>query len=173
MIDFLILTAGLAAVPTELDVLANFKAGKMICSNPDDAAKTCTAIARYEIAADGTLAETTELLLSPQQPITVTLTVRSRVENGAICGSLQNESFETGQIKRNAAPLPAEQNAAAMANIKEKLSSMVGRTACESLRIENGKLVKAGVVDGVGVALPAKPVRWISSLDGYRVAPAS
>lgn len=171
LISLLILSAAVAPAD-ETDAWVQLRAGRMVCSNPNEARKTCSAISRYEIVDGAELRETSEVLLSPKQPMTLQMSVKARLQKGAICGALALADLEKGIVRVNGTPLDAQKNAQAMANLTEKLAPLAGREACDVLRIEGGKLLKYGQVEGLDISLPPKPVRWITEEDGFRVAPA-
>ena len=172
MLLSIILLSAAATQLAETDVWIQLRAGRMICSNPNDGAKTCSAISRYEIVDGAALRETTEVLLSPKQPMTLQLTVKARLEKGAICGQLSLDDLEDGIVRMNGTPLERQKNKLVMASLSEGLAPLAGRTICEVLRFEDGRLLKYGQMEGMDFRLPPKPVRWITEADGFRVAPA-
>ena len=91
-------------------------------------------------------------------------------EGGALCGVVQLADMQKGIVRVNGTPLPAEQNAAAVAKLVERLASMAGKKACEALRLRDGQLMKYGQVDKVDLRLPGKPVKWIDPGEGFQVA---
>jgi hypothetical protein len=70
-------------------------------------------------------------------------------EGGALCGVVQLADMQKGIVRVNGTPLPAEQNAAAVAKLVERLGSMAGKKACEALRVQDGQLTKYGQVDKI------------------------
>ncbi|MBA2772318.1 MAG: hypothetical protein H0U34_09985 [Sphingomonas sp.] len=139
--------------------------------NPDSATKTCSSIISYLPGPDGTLVETGEVLISPDQPITLEIVSVGKVEGGAICGAVELADMQKGQLRINGTLLPPDRNTAALSKLLEKMKPMAGRKACEGLQVENGQLMKYGQVERIDLNLPGKPVRWISPSEGYRVAP--
>lgn len=156
----------------ETDMEAQLRSGKMLCSDPNVAQKTCSNIDRLDVAADGSLINTGEKLLSPSQAITMEVKSLAHFENGAMCGSLDLADLDKGTIRVGGHPLPADRNAAALEKLATLFKPMAGMKACESLRINEGKLVKIGQIQGVATPISIV-VRWITPDEGYRVAPAS
>ncbi len=152
------------------DILANIKAGRMLCSNPGELTKTCTTIDAYAPAADGAFADTGELMINETPLITLTTTSVVRVQNGAICGTMLEADLLAGKVRVNGALLPPDRNAAVLAKVAEKFSSMFGKQACETVSLIDGKLLKFGQIEGVDIKLPGKPVKWIAPGEGYTVA---
>jgi hypothetical protein len=85
----LLLLAATNSAPAETDVLAHVRAGKMLCSNPDPATKTCSTIASYTPQGNSTFVEKGELLISPDQPITLEMSMVVQVDGDAICGTME------------------------------------------------------------------------------------
>lgn len=163
--------AAVSVTTADVDVLANVKAGRMICSSPDDASKTCSTISRYELQTDGSLLETSEVLFAPTQAISLEVKARITLKNGAICGAMLQSDLDHGIVRIGGNPIPDDKNKAVLAKLDEKFAMLFGRQTCEMLRIENGQLLKFGQMEGVDIPLPPKPVRWIAASDGFKVAP--
>lgn len=170
MISLIILLAG-AKVEAGTDILAQSKSGKVLCSNPDVSAKTCSSITSYESSADGSVLETTEVLLTPHQPLTLTMAIASQVTARTSCGVMTLNDLRRGQIRLNGEALPANQRIRVLERLKASMGLLAGNRVCDAIRMEDGHLVKYGQIDGVDIKLPAKPVMWAPQEDGYKVAP--
>ena len=170
MIAILLILAG-ANVQAEVDVLAQSKSGKVLCSNPDAATKRCSSITSFSAAADGSMIETTELLLTPDQPLTLTMSTGIQVAGESFCGAMALDDLRRGKVRLNGEPLPADRHALVLERLEASMGPLAGKKACDAIRLENDGLVKYGQVDGVDLKLPGKPVMWISPKDGYKVAP--
>ena len=167
----ILLLAAASSGPSGTDVLAQVQLGKMLCANPDPATRTCSSIVSYTPGKNGTFVETGEVLISPNQPITLEMSSVVQVEGGAFCGTVEFADMQKGKLRMNGTLLPSDRNEAALSKLLEKLKPMAGRKACEALRIEEGQLKKYGQVERIDLNLPGKPVSWISPADGYKVAP--
>jgi hypothetical protein len=170
-LSLLLLVAAAGNLTPATDILAQIRAGRMLCSNPDAATKTCSAINAYADADDGGLIETDEFLLSPDRAVTLEVSLSVGIDHGAICGVLALADLEKGKVRLDGALVPADRNAAALEKIVERMKPMTGRRTCDTLRVEGGQLLKFGQVERIEINLPGKPVRWITAADGYRVAP--
>lgn len=155
----------------DIDVLAQAKSGKMVCVNPDAATKTCSSISSYSVSADGSVIETTEVLLAPDQPLTLTMSIRTKVDGGLICGVMTLEDLKHGVVRMNDDAIPSDRNADFLQRLEASMGSLTGREVCDALRIEDNGLVKYGQVERIDLKLPGKPVIWVSSGDGFKVAP--
>jgi hypothetical protein len=167
----LLLTMAGAGPVSEAELLAQLQAGKWLCANPDARAQTCSAIDKYRPAAGGGFVDIGEVLLSAAPAVTLEVMSIVRVENGAICGAVLLSDLQRGRVRVNGVPLPSGQNAQALASLAEQMKSLAGRKACETLRLEDGGLMKYGQVEGIAVAPAGKPVIWVGRDDGYKVAP--
>lgn len=165
----LLIMAAAGAVP-EAEILAQLRAGKMLCANPDTEAKTCSSIDRYAASGGNRFVNTGEVLLSADQGLTMEVTSIVSLENGALCGALDLADLRKARLRANGKQLPPEQRAAMIGQMAEQMAPLAGRKVCETLRIEDGQLVKQGEMEGVDVALPSKPVIWITPGSGYKVA---
>lgn len=165
----LILASGSAGAGT--DIMAQIRANKVLCSNPDEATKTCSTITSYTIAEDGVITETAELLLSPNQPVTLEMSSIVKVDGAVNCGALTLQEMQKGRLRLNGTLLPLDRNEAALRGIVDKMAPMAGRKSCEELRIEDGQLFKYGQVERVDIKLPGKPVKWVALDERFRVAP--
>ena len=153
------------------DLMTEIRAGKLLCSNPDLSTKTCSAITIFSLGQDGNINETTEILITPNPPVTVEMSAPSQIQGSVNCTMLTLRQMQDGKVRVNGAPLPSDQNEKVLSKIMEVMGPMADKRACDELRIEAGQLVKFGQVDGVEVKLPGKPVKWINTDDGFKVAP--
>lgn len=161
------------AAPAQTDYPAGIRAGKLLCSNPDPAAKTCSNIDSFIRAADGTLTDTGETLLASEPLVTLETSVIVHAEGATNCGVLELADLKKARVRVNGELLPPDRNALVVDKIVEKMSPLAGRKACETLHMDGGKLIKSANMEGVDVKIPDKPVAWIAPGDGYRVAPTS
>jgi hypothetical protein len=165
-----LLLAFAADSDARLDWLAQSKAGKALCSNPDEASKTCSSIASYKIAPDGSAMEISEVLLAPNQALTLVMSVTAEVEGNSSCGTLTEANLGRAKVRMGGEDFPPDRNSLALNRLKVNLQPFFGKKACDTLRVEGGGLVKYGQVEGVDMKM-GKPIMWISPTDGYKVAP--
>lgn len=166
----LVILAG-ANVQPIVDILAQSKSGKLLCSNPDAATKSCSSISSFKVSADGSVIETTEVLLTPEPTITLTMSIKTEVAGGSNCGVMTLDDLRRGQVRTNGEALSPDRNARVLERLETSMGSLAGKKVCDALRLENDSLVKYGQVEGVDIKLPGKPVMWVSPTDGYTVAP--
>ncbi len=168
---FTLLLIVAASGPLDTDMLAQFKSGKMLCTNPDAQSKTCSTIDQLVIGPDGSMTNTGETLIAPDKPMTMEVKSAAHFEDGAMCGQISLADLDKAIVRVDGNPLPADRNAAAVERLKQALGPLADRKTCEGLSVSNGQLEKFGRVDGIDIPLPPKRVRWIERIDGYRVAP--
>lgn len=89
----------------------------MLCANPDSATKTCSSIVSYKPGKNGTFVETGEVLISPDQPITLEMSSVVQFESGAICGTVEFADMQKGRLRMNGTLLPADRNEAALSKL--------------------------------------------------------
>lgn len=167
----LLLTLAGTNLEAEVDILAQSKSGKVLCSNPDAATKSCSSITTFSTSVEGAVTETTEILLTPDQPLTVTMSTGSQVVGGSYCGVMTMDELRRGQVRLSGQALPADRNALVLQRLEASMGPLAGKKACDVIRVENNGLVKYGQIEGVELKLPRKPVMWVSPDDGYKVAP--
>lgn len=171
MIFPILLSFAAANAQSDLDVIAQSNSGKVLCSNPSAAAKSCSSIASFTVSPNGSVIETAEVLLTPDQPLTLTMSIGTQVAVGSICGVMTLDDLRRGKVRLNGKALPPDRNALVLDRLEASMGSLAGKKACDAIRIEDGRLVKYGQVEGVDIKLPGKPVMWVSTNDGYKVAP--
>ena len=170
IIAFLLATAAPAsAVTPATDYLANIRAGKLLCSTPDPAAKTCSGLDTYVLAKDGTATDTGETVISPAPLVTLEVSTPVHIDGASLCGVLDVADLQKGKVRVNGELLPADRNAFAIGKIVEAVGSFAGHKVCESLHVDGGKLIKSGTMEGSEMKVPDKPVAWIAPGDGYKV----
>ena len=167
-----ILLAAAAPAPTAApaaDYLAGIRAGKLLCSTPDPAAKTCSNLDSLVPAKDGAVTDTGETLLSPTPLVTLEITSVVHVDGATLCGMLDLADLRKGKIRVNGELLPPDRNAFAIGKVVEAIGSLAGHKVCETLHMEGGKLIKSGTIEGIDTKIPDKPVAWVAPADGYKV----
>lgn len=157
--------------PPETDLVQHFRNGELLCIKPDEANKSCDTIDRVTVSADGTMIETSETLLSDEPPAAVEMTNPISVEGDAVCAVVDMAVVRQGMVRVNGAPVPPDANARVIGALSEILKPAEGHRICERLQIEAGQLVVTGRDNGSPSLVGARPVRWISAGDGWRVAP--
>lgn len=162
--------AHVAPVPVSgTDYSAAIHAGKLLCSKPDPVSKTCSNLDRFTEAADGTLTDTGETLLSPMPLVTLETSAIVHVNGATNCGMLELADLQKGIVRVNGELLPPDRNAFAIGKIVEAMGSLAGHKVCETLRVDGGQLIKSATIEGTEAKIPDAPVAWVAASDGYKV----
>jgi hypothetical protein len=167
---FTILLALATPQPAETDMLAQFAAGKLLCTAPDIEHKTCATIDQVIIRDDGTLIDTGETLIPGSQSATLETSSRAEMDDGALCGILDLADVRKGVVRVNGSPLPSSRNASVIARLSSLYSASEGARVCERLSITNGHLIRSANIEGAVDSPPDQSARWITRDEGYRVA---
>ncbi|WP_109807968.1 hypothetical protein [Sphingosinithalassobacter portus] len=170
MLTISILIALLGAQSVD-DPLAPAREGKLQCYSPDTAAKTCQALAGYELAEDGTYRNTATVLIAPTPAVTMTTVSPVTVKDGAVCGYNRVEDLEASEISVDAMPIPEAQASAVRAQIIQALAPMIGPELCTRYTPDGDGLRAEVSFDGVARPEFNTRVIWVSPDEGYRVAP--
>ena len=171
MITAVLLILAAPMIQADVDILARSKSGKVLCSNPDAATKSCSSMTSFDISADGSVSETTEVLLTTDQPLTLTMSIAAQVTAGSNCGTMTLEDLRRGQVRMGGQAIPTDRNTLVLERLEQSMAQLAGKTICEAIRLESTGLVKYGQVEGIDIKLPGKPVMWVSPIDGYKVKP--
>ncbi len=114
----------------ETDLLARFKAGELLCVNPDEHEKTCSNIDRLIVRADDVLIATSETLLAADKSAILEMSSQVQLENGAVCSMVDMTDLQKTIVRDNDAPLLAD----LAAPILEKLSQGLQRSVVPPAR---------------------------------------
>ena len=153
------------------DPLAESHAGKVQCYRPDTARKTCGAIGSYTMEPGGVATNKAEVLLSPQQLLTMTTLTPVVLKGEAICGGIRAQDLQTAEIRLNGAILPSEQAKAVRSQMAQHFAALIGKEICTTYVPVGDKLTTQVTVDGVATPAYSQTVIWVKPEDGYRVAP--
>lgn len=172
MLSLVFMIAATGAITIDpVDVMANIRAGHQLCSNPDPATKTCSTLATYSLDQGGSVVERVEMLLAPAAPISMEMEAPLTVEGQRTCGAISAETLDAIIFRVNGQPASQEQLAGIQPRVRAALTPMIGRKACDQFSVIGGVLLKQGLVEGLDVVVPPKPVAWVSKDQGYSVAP--
>ncbi len=162
----------LAAFATaHADPLAQARAGSLQCYKPDQAKKTCMALAGYVFRDDGSITNNADTLLSPQPLLVMRTSSAVTIKNDAVCGMMRQADIERADMLLNGSPMPADQAATVRAQLIPMLAKQFDVEICTSYA-GNGDLVTANVtVNGKPEPAYTQSVLWVKPDAGYRVAP--
>ena len=171
---FAFATAAAPATIAPTDMMAHYRAGQWLCSEPDEPSKTCAAIDRLTPRPDsnpgGNIVITSEMLLAPDRPITLESRSLAHAEGAGLCSVMDLADLQTAVVRVKGQPLTPERNAPAIERLSVLFKPLAGRKGCESLSVKDGTLIKIGQIEGVPLPV-IRNANWVSPQDGYKVAP--
>ncbi len=170
MLTISILIALLGAQSVE-DPLAPAQEGKQQCYAPNVEAKTCQALAGYELVEDGTYRNTATVLIAPSPVVTMTTVSQVTVKDGAVCGYNRVEDLQASEIDVDGMPIPEAQASGVRGQIIQAMAPMIGPEICTRYTSDGDGLSAETSFDGVARPEFNTRVIWVSPDDGYRVAP--
>jgi len=166
-----LMMAFFAATPTyaQSEPLARARQGEVQCFEPDAANKTCAAIASYAFAADGTINNTSDVLIFPEPAIVMHISSPVTVRDGAVCGPIRQQDIDGAQFSIDGQPASSENTQTIRGQMHDQLASIIGVEVCSRF-VPDGDGFRAVATAG-GRPQPDQHVTWVSPGDGYHVAP--
>jgi hypothetical protein len=167
-----VLAMALFAAPAahaQSDPLAPARQGQVQCFEPDAANKTCAAIASYAFAADGTINNTSDVLIFPEPAIVMHITSPVTERGDQVCGPIRNEDIASAQFVIDGQPTSDDNAQTIRAQMREQLAAMIGVEVCSRFVPDGGGF--RAVATAGGRPQPDQRVAWVRPSDGYRVAP--
>ncbi|WP_206241854.1 hypothetical protein [Novosphingobium terrae] len=165
-----------AATPTA-DPLAFVAQGLLECAEPDEASKTCHALAHFTPRPDGSFTDDTEVLLRPDMKMTLSFSGVARVKGNQVCGTVSMQMVQQAKLRFAGEPLPPEHSAELLPRIQEGMAreGLIDRELC-STRTPDGSgnprsFTRHATIAGQPVNHPDDHLLWVSPDAGYRVAP--
>lgn len=156
--------------PEPTDILGQAGEDKLLCTTPDPATKTCSAISSFDRSWTGAVTEMTEVLLPTGEGITIAISTPTQVEGNRACGILGEGDVRGSIIRVKGSEMPPVQHAEATGQLVAVMQPFFGRLACDELRMEYGLLKNFASIEGINAAMPAKTVAWVPRDAGYKVA---
>jgi hypothetical protein len=164
---FLLLAA--TAPQAAADPLAFARAGKVQCASPNLEKKTCRAIARLTLNADGSFQTTTTILIAPQPIITMEVKSVGTVRDGALCGPIRKADFEAASFQMDGKPIDPTTAATIRGQILASIDPLVDKMGC-TREVADGAVFRAEVtIDGVARPDMTQRVLWVKPEDGYKL----
>jgi hypothetical protein len=149
--------------------LAPARAGKLQCYAPDQALKTCGALAGYSFAADGRILNRAEVVVSPTPFTTMTTTAPVTVRGPAVCGLM--EGVETATFRIDGKPADAATTAQLRGQVAGGFAAFAGQEVCTRYYPFREGLLATVTVGAVPRPDMTQPVIWVDPGDGYAVKP--
>jgi hypothetical protein len=156
------------------DPLAPVREGKIQCTTPDPARKTCSGFTWASILPDGRLRERTVHTLG-NSPVYATESVTvSTLENGQFCARITMDDINNARIVRASAPHAAVNDRNLYIIFKQGMvDALLGKKYCAQVyrNSDTGDWMSVGTLDGEFAGELMILFSWISPGDGYRLKP--
>ncbi len=167
-----LLSAAATPSPT-IQPLDRARDGLVQCYQPNDEAKTCQSIARYERNDDGSWDNTAIVLLNPTQPITLETVTPVWLKDGTVCGYIRNEDILHGLLRISGQLVSDEKAAPILAAVASSLAPLMNKEICTDYVQGPTELIAKSRIEGGSPEVPDQIVKWVSPSEGYEVAPPS
>lgn len=160
-----------AAAASPLDPIGPAWSGKVQCHQPNVARKTCNSIGAYARDPAGQILNTATILLRPEPLIVMRTTAPVVVKGNAICGAIAEGDLAAAAFTISGQPADAPNTEALRNAVRPAYAALLNREICTSY-LPAGDAMTARVTVG-GKRMPALDQRviWVSTADGYTVAP--
>ena len=167
--SIIVAQAALFSAEPLADPLAGITADWLLCSEPDDKAKTCRGLTAYTKAADGQFAEVSRFAVMGLPGLVVEIQSKSYVKDGKLCGIVQRKDWDRLRIIRHVEGVTPQQEAAAIKSI-QFLYPIDGKELCSTF-YPDGEHFRVELAANGKPILEATPrVRWVHKDDGYTIA---
>jgi hypothetical protein len=167
---FALMAMVLASAPAYPDPLAPAAAGKVQCYVPTDR-KTCTSLASYAAAPDGTFATSAIVMLSTDPLVIMQTTTEVRIRDGAVCGAIKKSDITGGSLTLSSEAVPADKAAPFLEKVAQHLTPIIGHEICTVFVPAGDGFIAKASLDGQAQPAQDQKVIWVAPSDGYKVAP--
>lgn len=148
------------------DPLAEARAGKVQCTSPNEAHKTCMGLTTYKINTDGSFETVTTLMIAPTPLITMVVTSPGHVMGGALCGPVRRSDFEAAVIQMDGQAANEAMAGAVRGQVSGAIAAMDGKMGCGTEAADGTVTV---TLDGVARPELTQKTRWVNPADGWKV----
>jgi hypothetical protein len=149
--------------------LAPAKLGKLMCYSPDQALKTCGAMAAYGFPTDGKILNRAQLVVTPSPYIVMTTLTPVTVRGSAVCGRMQGAAEATFTI--DGKPADEATTADLRGQIARAFTAYDGVEVCTTYVPFREGFMANVAIGGAPRPDMNQPVIWVELNDGYVVGP--
>lgn len=152
--------------------LAPAAQGLIECANPDEIAKTCRSLAHYTPQPDGTFLNQAEVLLIPNEPVTISFASQARLKGNEICGTLTTEMVKKGVLRYAGTVVPDKAALQITPRILTGLAraGVLDKEVCSTQSPDGNGFLEKTTVGGKSTPEDAHLV-WLRPDSGYTVGP--
>lgn len=163
---------GSAAMSAPLpDPIAPASKGQLQCYEPDKSRKTCSSLAGYKRAANGTIDNTALIFISRSPLITMETVSPVEVKSGRVCGTVRDRDIDAAKFSDGTQPLEASKAALLRQRLKVALKDLLNHEICTEYVPDGDGFLAKETKEGTPMLGTNQHVIWVSPSDGYRVSP--
>ena len=145
--------------------------GQLQCYAPNTARKTCQSLAAYKLSTDGTIENIAIVLISQSPAITMRTMSPVEIKADQVCGPIRAQDIEAASFTVGDHIADPAQTTLLRQKMEAAIQGMIGHEVCTAYIPDSGALLAKATVDGVPQPTMDQRVIWVSSADGYSVAP--
>ena len=153
------------------DPLAPAKEGKLWCYEPDSESKTCSSFSRFEWDAAGTIWEEDEIAFSANPLVAMKVRATTTLEGIAICQVIAEETFQKAVFMVDGKPATADEDMTYREQYGSRFASFYGKKFCVEISPYESIFITQVAIDGMPYPSATSRLKWISSHEGYVLAP--
>jgi hypothetical protein len=145
--------------------------GKIECFSPSSEHKTCVAITRYTWISNGDIIAESDFALNANPLISLKMTSEAFLEEGDLCGVLQQQSVDGMTFFKNGVLMNEDEAADFRGPMTSRFATIIGRRVCEDHAPYGSLIVTQYTIDGSPKPELTSRLKWISPDEGYVLAP--
>ena len=158
-----------AADEVPADPLAEAKAGKIVCYEPEPATRQCSGIYRYTWNSDGSILMLNEGVIRDSEGLIYRMYERISVVDGQICMPWDPEAQRQATYRRAGVAIDAETTARMNESMVEGMGLEPGVLFCLIPRREGDQWRNDITTDGGPPERGTRPYVWVDPADGWRL----
>ncbi|MDE1914944.1 MAG: hypothetical protein KGJ57_05345 [Sphingomonadales bacterium] len=153
--------------------LAPARMGLIECASPDVIARTCRSLARYTPQADGSFINHAEVLLLPNELVTMTIAGRARLKGNAACATLTTAMVKGATLRYAGNVVPAKLKLRFTPRILSGLAraGVLDKEVCSTQSPEGDGFIEHTTIDGQAPPGGETHLVWVRPDAGYTVGP--
>lgn len=146
-------------------------AGKLECSFPNAASRTCKALASYSGSAQFGYGSEGIMYLGPTPagPATMRISASAHIKGDTICSFLDKKDLMQAKISVGGDTVAMDE--AAFNQIAQAMEPMLGKEICQRYVAAGSGIVGKFTVNGRYDPALDTPIAWVAPTDGYHVGP--
>jgi len=168
MFEALLILAA-ASAGQAADPLAEARAGKVQCVNPNRATKTCMGIGSYTVRPDGSFDSSVTIMIVPTPLITMEVRSSGKVENGQVCSVIHKADYDSAKLAMDGGAVNSAMDQAIRAQMGAAIAPLDGKKACSTEKADGDVLLAQATIDGVARPELTQKFIWVSPDEGYKI----